>query len=99
MDYTYSAECALISNAEREPAVAIDTTPNTNVNVSQWKNFTDAEQRFSVQYPAHWAVTQGIDSLRNYPWLPMMLMAQLLRCSLNYQLMYSREVNHSTQMN
>ena len=48
-----------LTNAEKEPAVAIYTTPDTNVNVTQWKNFTDAEQRFSVQYPAHWAVTQS----------------------------------------
>ena len=39
--------------------MAIDTTPDTNVNVTQWKNFTDAEQRFSVQHLAHWAVTQS----------------------------------------
>lgn len=48
-----------LSNAEKEPAVAIDTTPDTNVNVTQWKNFTDAGQRFSVQYPVHWAVQQS----------------------------------------
>jgi plastocyanin len=48
-----------LTNAEKEPAVAIDTTPDTNVNVTQWKNFTDAEQRFSVQFPSHWAVTQS----------------------------------------
>jgi plastocyanin len=48
-----------LTNVEKEPAVAIDTTPDTNVNVTKWKNFTDSEQRFSVQYPAHWAVTQS----------------------------------------
>ena len=48
----------ILTNAE-EPAVAIDTTLDTKFNVTQWKNFTDAEQRFSVEYPAHWAVTQS----------------------------------------
>lgn len=50
----------IITTAEKEPAVVVDTTLDTNINVTQWTNFTDAEQRFSVQYPPpHWAVTQS----------------------------------------
>lgn len=48
-----------LTNAEKEPAVAIDATPDTNVNLTRWKNFTDAEQNFSVEYPAHWTVMQS----------------------------------------
>ena len=36
-----------------------EATINTNINVSTWSNFTDADERFSVQYPSHWAVTQA----------------------------------------
>ncbi len=48
-----------INTAEKLPSVQIDTAPNTNFNVSQWSNFTDTDQRFSVQYPSHWSVTQS----------------------------------------
>jgi plastocyanin len=48
-----------IETAEKEPAVTIDTTPNTNINVSKWNNFTDSENRFSIQYPSHWSITQS----------------------------------------
>lgn len=48
-----------ISTATQEPAIQPDTTLNTNVNDTNWSNFTDADQRFTVQYPSHWAVTQS----------------------------------------
>lgn len=48
-----------IKTAEKEPSVVVDTTPNPNINVSNWSNFTDSENRFSVQYPSHWSVTQS----------------------------------------
>jgi hypothetical protein len=50
---------SLIEAAEKEPAVTIDVTPNTNVNVSKWRNFTDSENRFSIEYPSHWSITQS----------------------------------------
>lgn len=50
---------SLIATAEKEPAVTIDVTPNTNVNVSKWRNFTDSENRFSIEYPSHWSITQS----------------------------------------
>ncbi len=46
-----------ISTASQQPAVQPDTTPNTNINVTNWSNFTDTDQRFTVQYPSHWVVT------------------------------------------
>ena len=49
----------VIETAEKEPNVIVDTTPNTNTNVSKWSNFTDSENRFSIQYPSHWTVTQS----------------------------------------
>jgi len=48
-----------ISTADQQLAIQPDTTPNTNVNVTNWSNFTDADQRFTVQYPSHWTVTQS----------------------------------------
>ncbi len=48
-----------INTAEKLPPIQVDTAPNTNINVSQWSNFTDSDQRFSVQYPSHWSVTQS----------------------------------------
>lgn len=49
----------LFETAEKETTVTIDTTPNTNVKVSNWSNFTDTENRFSIQYPSHWSITQS----------------------------------------
>jgi hypothetical protein len=48
-----------IETAEKEPSVTVDTTPNTNINVSNWNNFTDSENRFSIQYPSHWVIMQS----------------------------------------
>jgi PsbP-like protein len=48
-----------LETAEREPAVTVDTTPNMNINVSNWSNFTDSENRFSIQYPSHWSIIQS----------------------------------------
>jgi plastocyanin len=39
-----------VETAEKEPSVTVDTTPNTNINVSKWSNFTDSEYRFSIEY-------------------------------------------------
>jgi plastocyanin len=54
-----------LKNAEKEPSVVIDTTPNSNINVSNWSNFTDSDNRFSVQYPSHWTVTQSGNRFTN----------------------------------
>jgi plastocyanin len=54
-----SQSTPLIETAEKEPTVTVDTTPNTNINVSNWSNFTDSENRFSIQYPSHWIITQS----------------------------------------
>ena len=48
-----------IETAEKEPTVTVDTTPNTILNVSNWSNFTDSENRLSIQYPSHWSITQS----------------------------------------
>jgi len=47
-----------IKTAEKEPAISVDTTPNSNINVTNWSNFTDSENRFSLEYPSHWSITQ-----------------------------------------
>lgn len=48
-----------IKTAEKEPTISIDSTPNANINVTKWTNFTDSENRFSIKYPSHWSVTQS----------------------------------------
>ena len=48
-----------IETAEKEPSIVVDTTPNININVSKWSNFTDSENRFSIEYPSHWSITQS----------------------------------------
>jgi hypothetical protein len=48
-----------IKTVEKEPPVSVNTSLNRNVNVSQWSNFTDTDNRFSIQYPAHWSITQS----------------------------------------
>ncbi len=53
------ASTPAIETAEKEPSVTVDTTPNTNINVSNWSNFTDSENRFSIQYPSHWTILQS----------------------------------------
>jgi plastocyanin len=53
------ASTPAIETAEKEPTVTVDTTPNTNINVSNWSNFTDLENRFSIQYPSHWTILQS----------------------------------------
>jgi plastocyanin len=54
-----------IETAEKESSVTVDTIPNTNINVSNWSNFTDSENRFSVQYPSHWSITQSGNRFTN----------------------------------
>lgn len=54
-----SESTPLIETAEKETTVTIDNAPNSNINVSDWSNFTDAENRFSIQYPKHWSITQS----------------------------------------
>jgi plastocyanin len=54
-----------LKGAEKQASVTVDTTPNTNINVSRWTNFTDSENRFSVQYPSHWTVTQAGNRFTN----------------------------------
>jgi hypothetical protein len=48
-----------IKTAEKELPVIVKMLPNPNVNVSEWSNFTDTDERFSIQYPAHWTITQS----------------------------------------
>ncbi|MGI0030878.1 MAG: plastocyanin/azurin family copper-binding protein [Nitrososphaeraceae archaeon] len=48
-----------IKTVEKEPAVSVNTSVNRNVNVSQWSNFTDTDERFSIEYPSHWSITQS----------------------------------------
>ena len=48
-----------IETAEKESTVTVDTTPNTNINVSNWSNFNDSDNRFSIQYPSHWSIMQS----------------------------------------
>jgi len=54
-----------LETAEREPAVTVDATPNMNINVSNWKTFTDSENRFSIQYPSHWSIIQSGNRFTN----------------------------------
>ena len=48
-----------IETAEKETTVRIDNALNTNINVSNWSNFTDSANRFSIQYPSHWSIAQS----------------------------------------
>ena len=54
-----------LKNAEKEPSLVVDTTPNSNINVSKWSNFTDSDNRLSVQYRSHWTVTQSGNRFTN----------------------------------
>lgn len=54
-----STHVGAIKTAEKQPPIQLDTTPNTNINVTRWSNFTDADHRFLVQYPSHWLITQS----------------------------------------
>lgn len=48
-----------IETTEKEPSVTVDTIPNRNINISNWGNFTDSENRFSIQYPSYWTIAQS----------------------------------------
>jgi plastocyanin len=39
------------------PAEKNDTIKSSNANVTDWSKYTDAQGRFSLEYPAHWEVT------------------------------------------
>jgi hypothetical protein len=48
-----------INTVEKERPQIVSAVPDRNINVTQWKNFTDNDGRFFLEYPAHWVITQS----------------------------------------
>jgi hypothetical protein len=54
-----STNTGVIKTAEKLTPEMLDTSFDSNTNVTRWTNFTDSDHRFSTDYPSHWFITQS----------------------------------------